>query len=262
MNLRTSNWLALALGALLVFPSCNKEDDPYIDDTNPPSSTTGTLKVQFNAHYNGSPFAFFSDFYTVENYRLQIETMRMLATEFWTKNSTGDSMYLHEAFKYDFATGQTFFTVDMNAGNYDGLGFAIGVNSGKNHKDPSLYPATHALSYNVSTDMHWSWATGYIFAKYEGKADTSGTGTGPLDLFYAFHPGADTLFRTIPFMSKAYTITVGSTTTLTVDMNVARFLSATSDTIDLKNDNFTHTVDNLPLAVRFADLFMQAFTLP
>src|SRR5688572_6243504 len=102
MKLKVTGWLMLSTG-LALSTSCNKTDDPYLDDT--PPATTGTLKVRFNAQYNGAPFAFFTDFYSVENHRLQIETLRMLATEFWTKNSTGDSMYLKEAFKYDFATG-------------------------------------------------------------------------------------------------------------------------------------------------------------
>jgi hypothetical protein len=244
-----------------VWISCKKPDEPPIDCT--PPSTTGTLRINFVAHYNGAPFAFFSDYSTVQNHRIQVETLRFLTTEFWAQTTASDSVYIHDAFKYNFATNTTYVDVAMNPGDYTGIGFSLGVPASKNHSDPTVYPATHPLSLNVSGDMHWAWNTGYIFTKFEGKADTSGTGTGPLNISYVFHPGADTLYRQLPLFTHPFTISTGNTTVIDVDVNVAKFLSNLSDTIDLRYDNFTHTMGpTLPLAVRFTNLFQQAFSIP
>jgi hypothetical protein len=253
-------YMVLLAGVLVSAYSC-KKDEPYIDDT-PAPVNQGNLKLRFHAHYNGTPFVLFNDYYTLENYRIRPELLRFLATEFWTKNEAGDSLYLYEAFKYNLETGQTSFTIPMAPGNYDGIGLSIGVNEQKNHDDPSQYPADHALSYATASDMFWTWSTGYIFSKYEGKADTSGNGTGPLDLFYIFHSGHDTLYRVLPHMDKPYTITSGQTTELVVHINAAAFFASIVDTIDLKQENETHTANNLPLAIKFSDMFKRSFSLP
>ncbi len=96
--------------------------------------------------------------------------------------------------------------------------------------------------------MHWGWATGYIFMKCEAKADLSGTGTGPLSQFIAYHPGDDECYYPTPFLPKTFSISIGNTTTLNLDFDVAKFITTASDTIDLSVDNVTHYTDYPALA--------------
>ncbi|MFI5202906.1 MAG: MbnP family protein [Flavobacteriales bacterium] len=250
-------YVALLLIAL-VWVSCKKPDEPPIDCT-PPPSNSGTLKINFNATYNGVPLVLFTDYTTVENHRIRPEELRFLVSDMWSEDSLGDSIYIKDAFKYDLAAGVISATIAMSPGNYNGLGFSLGVNAVKNHANPAIYPLGHPLAVGP---MHWDWANGYIFTMYGGKVDTSGTGTGPLNITYGFHAGADTLFSPLPLFPHAYSIALGSTTEINVDVNVAKFLSNVSDTIDLRYDNVTHTFSNLPLAIRFMNLYKLAFSIP
>ncbi len=51
----------------------------------------------------------------------------------------------------------------------EGVEFFIGVDSARNHDDPSLAPLTDPLSFQ-SPSMHWGWASGYRFLLLEGRS--------------------------------------------------------------------------------------------
>jgi hypothetical protein len=51
----------------------------------------------------------------------------------------------------------------------EGVEFYIGVDSARNHDDPSLAPLTDPLSFQ-SPSMHWGWASGYRFIILEGRS--------------------------------------------------------------------------------------------
>lgn len=53
--------------------------------------------------------------------------------------------------------------------NVESISFSIGVDSVRNHADPSLYPSTHPLALR-SPAMHWGWVSGYRFVAIEGMA--------------------------------------------------------------------------------------------
>lgn len=54
----------------------------------------------------------------------------------------------------------------------EGIEFYIGVDSIRNHEDPSLAPSTSPLSFQ-SPSMHWGWASGYRFILLEGLSGAS-----------------------------------------------------------------------------------------
>jgi hypothetical protein len=61
------------------------------------------------------------------------------------------------------------FDIDAEqlSGNYSAIGFDIGLDSTTNHGNPFNFPPDHAL--DPMFGMHWSWASGYIFLKLEGR---------------------------------------------------------------------------------------------
>ena len=60
------------------------------------------------------------------------------------------------------------FTLD----SLESLRFAVGVNSAKNHLDPTTYNPQHPLAPK-SPSMHWGWSAGYRFIAAEGMAGSS-----------------------------------------------------------------------------------------
>lgn len=88
-------------------------------------------------------------------------------------------------------------------GNYTAFRFGVGVDDSRNTEtDPQAIPATdypvdHPL--NAAADMWWSWASGYIFVKLEGRIDVDNNGSyiDAGDKAFSYHPGVAELFRTI-----------------------------------------------------------------
>ena len=142
---------------------------------------------------------------------------------------------------------------DVAAGSYTGIRFGIGLDSAKNHTDPSSYPIEHAMS--TTKGMFWTWFTQYIFAKIEGYADTTG---GFAAQTFLYHTGIDSLYRELEFTNMNIVIAEGESKSegLTVDMQ--KLIFGDTDTIVVATENFTHTTDDVPLAVKVTDNFVKA----
>lgn len=104
-----------------------------------------------------------------------------------------DYYILADANKHVVAPFGTF-----NITHVDSISFCIGVDAATNHKDPSVYPATHPLS-DQENGMHWGWASGYRFIVVEGKA------AGSAAMNYEIHAVGDRLYykTTVPVSASA-----------------------------------------------------------
>jgi len=73
---------------------------------------------------------------------------------------------------------------------------------------------------------------------------------------YAFHVGTDQFYQEHIF---AIDFEIGEEREdLTIEFDADKFLFNADDTIDLAEDNLTHTMDNMPLAMRFMELYNSA----
>lgn len=75
-------------------------------------------------------------------------------------------------------------------GSYSKISFSIGVDEGPNH---SL--AKKAGDLNETIGMSWTWNTGYIFLKMEGRYEKSAGKYG----YYYLHIGTDANYKTLNF---------------------------------------------------------------
>lgn len=131
--------------------------------------------------------------------------------------------------------------------------YTFGIDSITNHGDPALYASTHPLA--VGNDMHWTWNSGYIFLKIEGKVDTDGDGTPEQDMFY--HIGMDAMRRSNNLMMHFDTPEGdGATLNYCLSADVAKFFTG----VDMSTDYATHTMDNMPLAKKIADNVASVFS--
>lgn len=251
--IRFSGWMFVLI---LLFSSCRPDPPPP-----EPEEETGKLKVHFDLHFNGQPFSFYNPFYDVNyNYRIQVELMKFIMYNFKTKNSSGTELLIKDAKIIEFTSDHYAFDLTMSPGEYQGLKFGIGVgDSSVNHGDPALYSSDHALSYTGSADMHWTWNTGYIFLKFEGRADTTTNGSGALSHLFALHTGEVPQYGEVEFYSSPFSISAGQTTDFHISVDVAKFLYDSSNTIDIKTENATHS--NNVLSVKFAEIYLNAFSV-
>lgn len=126
----------------------------------------------------------------------------------------------------------------------------IGVDSITNHTDPGEKEINDPLSYQTPS-MHWqmglspaNWS--YLFVVIEGQVDVDGNNIFDPGENFVFHIGGDDFTR----LTNNLSISISENSTyFNLDINWDTII----DDIDLSVDNFTHTMDDIPLATKIAN---------
>lgn len=174
-----NNFIILLAAVCFLFSACKKD--------NPISSTEnqrGRVKLKFDHIVGGRVLQLGSATYTnaaAENYT--IETLRYYISNIKLTRQDGtvytvpkDSSY----FLIDASVENSLFPkFQVPVGTYTKLDFILGVDSLKNTEDI----ASRLGDLSVDKGMYWSWNSGYIFLKMEGKSAASSSGN------YHFHIG-------------------------------------------------------------------------
>lgn len=104
----------------------------------------------------------------------QVDVLRFYISNVAMVKLDGSEVALPGLVLADFKRGatqeQTVMKLDVPAGDYAGIRFTIGVPREQNHLDAAKQKAP----LGVETGMYWSWNTGYIFYKFEGKFSKDG----------------------------------------------------------------------------------------
>jgi hypothetical protein len=141
----------------------------------------------------------------------------------------------------------------------DGLRMGLGVPEDRNvDVDPASYTdPDHPLGYTGSAGLHWGWAAGYIFSVYEGRLLTEPNTP------FTYHAGDDRTFRSTELMwEEPWLLECGGKDhNITLILDAYKCLHGVDDTIDPEIDPETHTGNNLPLAIRWVDLYQNAWSI-
>lgn len=223
-------YIVSVLAAALVWGGCQPDADCD------PVAPKGNLKLTVAAVWDGVQIDDASVYTNVQNYKLNISQFRVYLGDLNLRLNGADSLITRIEL-YDLLAGEVSKSYSISPATYDGLNFGIGVPSDLNNADPVSYGPDHPLY--LQTGTYWSWTAGYRFALFEGNADTTGTGMGPLDLGYSLHPGLDTAYREIT-SNQAITIAENSTTDLRIEFEMSNFFYSATDTIDLSLENQLH----------------------
>ena len=144
----------------------------------------------------------------------------------------------------------------------DALRFGVGVDPSYNLLDnaPATFPNDHPLGIVGGAGMYWTWATGYIFTKFEGKVALS-DGEEFTDPF-AFHTGTDPLYREV-VLELAESVCIGAEENheFNIAIDLGASISSSEDELDLLNNGITHTLDNVELAERYVNLLKDAWSI-
>jgi cytochrome c peroxidase len=157
---------------------------------NPPVQQALTLKVQ--ARFNGEPLRLHDVRYrTTAGDLIGFTRLAFLLTQVVLVGADGQSVPVPGVDVYiDLGAGLTELRLpDVPPGNYQRIRFNVGVESARNHADPSVFPARHPLNPMVN-GLHWDWNGGYVFLALEGRYELSGKEPGRLGGF-VFHVAHD-----------------------------------------------------------------------
>lgn len=217
--------------------------------------TEGYLRLNAAAKWDGTPLVIGDTYTDVMNRPILVEQFRTYISNISVTDSDGTEHRLKgvEQLNFNEPWSSDFW---LPAGNYTQIKFAMGVPSSLNTDvDPASYPNDNPLSIFGAEGMFWTWASGYIFTKFEGKTAFDGDASNMTNS-YAFHVGTDQFYQEHIF---AIDFEIGEEREdLTIEFDADKFLFNADDTIDLAEDNLTHTMDNMPLAMRFMELYNSA----
>jgi len=244
----------LFLSLSLFFWSCKNEPEE-------PVSTTADVTMSFKALWDNQPFVMQQVYQDDFGNRLRADKLMNYIAFVTLVGEDGTETQLQDFLLLDFSHTNEL-KVTLPKGKYTQLKFGVGVPRDYNKdQDPAQYPSSSPLSVAGSQGMFWVWNTGYIFAKFEGKCDTTGTEGVELLTPIAIHAGDDVSYR--EFVSAPFVLDLNAgSKTISVNLHVDQIFSPVNgNEVDLAQDAITHTSTNAQLAADFMDNYLAALTI-
>jgi len=206
--------LCFALFAAVLLPSCQEDEDRLFGQQQP---RLGQLELAFDNVVGMAPLELGratpyqtanGDQFTVTTFRYYISNIKLTKAD-GTEFAQPESYYLIDE---EIPSSKTFTIPNIPTGTYTKLTFTIGVDEARN----TAGAQTGALAIS---DMFWSWSTGYIYTKLEGRSPQSPNGA------IIFHIGGfitpNNTIRTVsPAMSNAIQVRDARTQQVRVKANI------------------------------------------
>jgi len=238
----------IALMMIVLAPGCKPE---------PLHGGPGTLTLTADFTFGGDSVLVGRTATDAKGNALRLETFSLYLGGIELLNDTG-AIRLSDAERWN-AGDENEWSYIIDPGTYEGFRVHLGVPAEFNtDTDPTIWPNAHPLGVSGSAGMFWSWNTGYIFSKFDGKADTTG-GTEFLHPF-AYHIGGDERLIEVRYGSP-WEVNECSNHAFSLSGELLDFLVLGNDTIDVAQDNITHSGDNPALADRYVAAQAAAVTL-
>ena len=253
--MKKNKLILMAAVALLttatIFTGCKKDDDET-----PTPNTEQKLSFHLHTMVGANAAAYGVQYQDASGRKFNIADFRYYISNIVLIKKDGSEYALSGKVILANPATHEYELGEVPVGNYNGFKFTLGLDSAINHSDPTTYPATNPLSIQ-SPGIHWDWNSGYIFMKVEGNVDTTLAANGPLDFQYFYHIGMDNFKRTIDFSTSAFTVASGSDYEIGLEFDLLKMLN----NVDMRTENVTHTMNNMPLAMKIADNWQDAFEL-
>ena len=248
-----SSFLVIGL-LVLVLTGCDR------CNPEPPVSTPGTARIDLELTWGEEAYVLEQVATDHNGYPVRLDNLQLYLAPVAFR-SNGEWVEGADVSLIDFSVHAQHIESTLEAGTYDAVRFGMGLPPEINTDiDPASYPNSHPLSVIGSAGMFWTWSSGYIFVKYEGKFALE-TGTQLLEPV-SYHCGTDASYRTVTLeLSEPLVIASETTENLTLTLDAAKALNGTNDAIDLAVDPVTHNAQGDSLGGRMMDLLVDAWKI-
>ena len=226
----------------------------------PPVYTPGTARIDLELTWGEEAYVLEQVATDHNGYPVRLDNLQLYLAPVAFR-SNGEWVEGADVSLIDFSVHAQHIESTLEAGTYDAVRFGMGLPPEINTDiDPASYPNSHPLSVIGSAGMFWTWSSGYIFVKYEGKFALE-TGTQLLEPV-SYHCGTDASYRTVTLeLSEPLVIASETTENLTLTLDAAKALNGTNDAIDLAVDPVTHNAQGDSLGGRMMDLLLDAWKI-
>lgn len=221
----------------------------------------GTLRFDAQLEWNADSAALGDVTVDHLGHAIRLDNVQMYISEMELRSEAGDWQPVGDIALLDFSVLNPRILAPVPAGVYDAVRFGMGIPAEINaDTDPASYPNDHPLSVLGSAGMFWTWSSGYVFVKYEGKfaEDSEQPLLNPL----SYHCGTDSSFRTVtlefaePIFIQSRQLTVHE-----LVFDAAKALIGGEDSIDVVTDPVTHNGSGTTLGGRIMDLMDDAWSI-
>jgi hypothetical protein len=186
---------AIAALAVSIISSCRKKDDPAL--VNPTTKDTGKVYLEFFNAVGGNNLSLNNQWYknehgdsfTVSKFNYYISNVALNSSAGSSNYTEPDSYHLIE--HSSAASNMAFNMPGIPAGKYKSVTFMIGVDSTRNVSGAQ----TGALDPQLGN--FWSWHSGYIMLKFEGKSPKSPNADGSVILHSGGFSGPNSVLKTV-----------------------------------------------------------------
>jgi hypothetical protein len=169
---------------------------------------------------------------------------------------------LNEAALFDYR-GRGF-NVLQTVGNYQDFGSLtgiLGVDTSVNHDDPAAFANNSPLNIANAGDMHWGWNPGYIFIKFEAKADTIADGNDLFNHYLVYHIGTDAYLSDLNFPAISWQMINAKLHRAQLRLQVATIFDNLVSPINIRTEYMSHSGSGVEqLTEKFRSNFVQALT--
>lgn len=218
--------------------------------------TGGTIRVSFINTVNHQPLALndssyknpAGETYTVSKFKYYISNIQLLGT----KGRTSEKDSYHLVDQNDSASLSFSFPAPANA--LREISFLIGVDSMRN------VSGIQSGALDPANDMFWTWKSGYIMAKLEGRSPASTAVNNRVEYHIGGYGGENNAIRKIilPFPLEETEVKDGETLEITIEADInAWWNSATPISI---GETPVCAVPG-PLARKIAENYSHMFTI-
>jgi hypothetical protein len=227
-----------------------------------PAADSQTINIKFEALYNGEQAVKYKQYdFGANNYPLSITRFRTFISDMYLYKGTTKVPFAEildvDFFPDDAPTSLSLtpsFALKVAAGQYDGIGFSIGVRPDLNAKKPTDFAVGHPLRNEIE---YWSGWKSFIFSKLEATGDADKNGDD--DHWMQYHTGADPVYVNVE-VAQPITITLQNQANFTVSFDIKKMLTQADGTYyDLVNNPATSSsLSDLVVSQYIANSFKRA----
>lgn len=220
-----------------------------------PGVKTGTVKLIFEHTVNHFPLVLNDSTYTnIFGESYQVTKLKYYISNPGISNATGQQMEKDGYHLVDITNpASQSFSFTVRAGKYDQLFFLLGVDSAHNCS------GAQSGSLDPMNDMFWTWLSGYVMMKLEGRSPVSTA----INQRMEYHIGGyksreNTVYRLTLNSGNAFTVSAGKTTVIIIETDLSKWWQL-ADPVSIKAFPVCTTPGDL--AKRIAANYINMFSI-
>jgi hypothetical protein len=254
---KIKSFLSIVFLTVLLF-GCENDKTTTEEITDTPALQDPTVSIRVSSLWGADDFILENIYMDSYGNRVRVDNFQSYFAMIKLVKEDGTEVPLQDFYLHDF-TKDALFTGTVPAGNYVGVKFGVGVPDAYNlNQDPAQYPSSHPLSVAGNQGMFWTWNSGYVFTKFEGKIDPTGTeGVTPTQSF-SIHTGDSECYFEYATSGNNYDFALGNEYEVNINLHVDQILGSGPEGLDLDVESNSSGASTIGL--KFTSRFLSSFS--